>query len=111
MYRGVRSLPHTNVQWHYERSTEALIDNETHLGIVFIDGRSGSPRVYVEDRDITGVKGNAPTWRVAIENGQTRYQLMISNIVIESQANPPANQWILNGQKWIMWNRHSWASQ
>ncbi|KAF1841350.1 uncharacterized protein K460DRAFT_408819 [Cucurbitaria berberidis CBS 394.84] len=99
------------VQWHYEWSNQALIDNDTHLGTVFIDGRSGSPRAYVEDRDITDVPENAPAWRVAVENGQTRYQLTISNVVIESQTNPPVNQWILNGQKWIMWNGHSWASQ
>ena len=111
MYRSVRSLPHASVQWHYERSTEALINNETHLGTFFVDGRSGSPRVYVEDRDITDVPENAPTWKVADESGQRRYQLLISNVVIESRTNPPVNQWILNGQKWILWNGHSWASQ
>jgi hypothetical protein len=44
MYEGVKALPHNNVQWHhYERTSAALIDNRTHLGTVFVDGRHGSP--------------------------------------------------------------------
>ncbi|KAF1831035.1 hypothetical protein BDW02DRAFT_582414 [Decorospora gaudefroyi] len=111
IYRGARSLPHASVQWHYERSTEALINNETHLETLFIDGRSGLPRFYLEDRDITDVPESVPTWRVAVENGKMRYQLTISHVVIESQDNPPLKQWILNGQKWIMWDGQKWASQ
>jgi hypothetical protein len=91
MYRSVRSLPHTSVQWHYEHSTEARINDGTHMGTFFIDGRSGPPRVYVEDKDITDVPESAPTWKVNIANEQTQYQLLISNVVIKSQANPPVN--------------------
>lgn len=98
MYDRARSLPHASVQWNYERSVEALINNETHRGTFFVDGRSGSPRIYVEDRDID-VAGSVPTWKVAVVNGQTRYQLEISNVVIESKTSPPINQYILNGQK------------
>jgi hypothetical protein len=110
MYRGIKSLPHASVQWHYENSTEALINNQTHIGTVFIDGRSGPPRVYVEDRDITDVPENNPTWTTAVQDGQMQYRLTISNVVIESQINPPVNQWILSGQKWIMWDGASWTS-
>ena len=54
MYEGAKALPQTDLQWHYyEQSSQALISNQTHLGTVLIDGRQDSPRVYVEDRDIT----------------------------------------------------------
>ncbi|KAJ8109990.1 hypothetical protein OPT61_g7045 [Boeremia exigua] len=111
MYRGVQSLPHASVLWHYEQSTEATINNNTHLGTFFVDGRSGSPRVFVEDRDITEAPTTAPVWKIATVGGQMRYQLLISNVVIETLASPPVNQWISNGQKWVMWNGQSWTSQ
>lgn len=111
MYRKVRSLPHASIQWYYERSAEALVNDETQRGTFFVDGRSGPPRIYVEDRDITELDGSAPIWKVAIQNGQTRYQLEISNIIIESQINPPVNQYMLNGRRWIFWNGERWIGQ
>ena len=63
MYQGVMESPYSNVQWHYyEQSDPSRINHQTHLGTVFIDGRYGPPRVYVEDRDITNAPGYNPMW-------------------------------------------------
>jgi hypothetical protein len=106
MYQGLKALPHSNVQWHhYEQSSEALINNQTHLGTVFIDGRDGIPRVYVEDRDVTDAPGISLTW---FYNGQ--YQLKFGTAILEETASPPLNVWIRSGNKWIMWNGTIWTS-
>lgn len=106
MHQGLQALPHNNVRWHhYEQSSEVLIDNRTHLGTVFVDGRHGIPRVYVEDRDITDDPGISPMW---IHNGL--YQFKLGTHILDETVHPPPNTWILSGNKWIMWNGTTWIS-
>ena len=106
MYQGLKELPHSNVQWHhYEQSNEVLINHRTHLGTVFVNGRHGNPRVYVEDRDITDASGMSPVW---FYNG--RYQLKLGPAILEEIINPPLNAWISSGSKWIMWDGTDWIS-
>jgi hypothetical protein len=104
MYQGLKALPHGNIQWHhYEQSSQVLIDNRTHLGTVFVDGRHGTPRVYVEDRDMTDTPGINLAWSY---NGS--YQLKLGTAILEDTAYPPLNVWICSGNKWIMWNGAKW---
>ncbi|CAI6229557.1 unnamed protein product [Periconia digitata] len=106
MYQGLKALPHSNIQWHhYEQSSESLIDNRTHLGTVFVDGRQGAPRFYVEDRDVTADPGIRLIW---FYNG--RYQLRLGTTILEETVNPPLNTWISSNNKWIMWNGTGWSS-
>lgn len=106
MYQGLKALPHSSVQWHhYEQSSEEVIDDETHLGTVFIDGRQGLPRVYVEDRDVTNAPGAGLVW---VYNG--RYQLRFGTAILEETDDPPLNAWIFSNNRWIMWNGASWTA-
>jgi hypothetical protein len=101
-------MPHSNVQWHhYEQARVADITIETQLGTVFVDGRNGTPRVYVDDRDLTDAPGINLTWTY---NG--RYQLKLGTAILEENVNPPLNIWIYIGSSgWSMWDGYKWVSQ
>jgi hypothetical protein len=107
MYQGAKKLPHSNVQWHYyEQSDPTSIDPQTHLGTVFVDGRHGTPRVYVEDRDVTDAAGNSLMW---IYNG--RYQLKLATVILEETLNPPLHTWVYVNGKWSKWDGYNWLTQ
>jgi hypothetical protein len=59
MYGEAKVFSYDNVKWHYYRQSDPTeIHLQTHLGTVFVDGRNGLPRLYVEDRDVTDAAGN-----------------------------------------------------
>ena len=107
MYQGVKALPHSNVQWHYyEQSKPESINLQTHLGTFFVDGRQGTPRVYIEDRDITDAPGNSLMWIYNVT-----YQLKLGTVILEETMSPPLHTWIYISNKWTKWDGHNWLSQ
>jgi hypothetical protein len=84
MYQGAKTLPHSNVQWHYyDQSDPASINPQSRSGTVFVDGRQGTPRVYIEDREVTNTAGNSLMWIYNV-----RYQLKLGTVILEETNNP-----------------------
>ena len=85
MYQGVKALTHSNVQWYYyEPSDRSSIVIQTHSETALIEEQHGTPRVYVENRDITDAPGTSLIW-----NYNGRYQLKLGTTNLEGTLHPP----------------------
>jgi hypothetical protein len=107
MYQGAKTLPHSNVQWHYyDQSDPASINPQSRSGTVFVDGRQGTPRVYIEDREVTNTAGNSLMWIYNV-----RYQLKLGTVILEETTSPPLHTWIHVKGRWSKWDGHNWSTQ
>ncbi|KAF2131726.1 hypothetical protein P153DRAFT_201887 [Dothidotthia symphoricarpi CBS 119687] len=111
MHSSIKQLNLSSAQVYYEQPSEDAVNRGTSSGTVMVDGRGTTPKVYVEDRDVTSLPQRSPVWQYLTQQGVAQYYLMLGSSVLVTQSMPPINEyiWMAEGQRWTKWNGSSWT--